>query len=265
MTFPLAALLAAAAAPAAVHVHAGGDESQRAASYLIEADKGLIAVDVPITVSEARMLRKTAEGSKKPLLAVLLTHARAGIGEPLAALAGGEQTPVPVVGSEAVLSAVDPQLPKRIVKDNQTISYGGASFTGHELGPSTVWVLLEKRPAAFVGDLVANGIHPRLDGGKTAAWIGQLERARKLLYGVPRIFPGSGQPTGGAILEEQRKYLAAYRAAVAELAKGRAQLDAAAKNELAVRMRAALPDGAFAAHIEAGADAVAAELATEAR
>jgi len=156
------------------------------------------------------------------------------------------------------------------VKDNQTIAFGGASFTAHELGPGATpaamaWVLLEKLPAAFVGELVLPGMHPRLDHGRTGAWIAQLERAKKLFYGVPRILPGHGQPAGGAALEQQRRYLVSYRAAVAELSRGKKQLGGEAKKELAARMEAVLPDAPLPSHIGTGADAVAAELASEQR
>jgi hypothetical protein len=272
MPFLFVAFLATAAGalPSAIHVHAEGDQALRATCYLVEAKGGLIAVDAPSTVTEARALRRTADSLKKPLLAVLLTRAPSGVAQRIAVLAEGQPAPVQVVGSPALLAAAGVAGPTRAVKDNQTIAFSGASFTAHELGPgaapaATAWVLLEKRPAAFVGDLIVAGMHPRLDHGRTGAWIEQLERAKKLLYGVPRIFPGHGQPAGGAALEQQRRYLASYRAAVAELARGQKQLGGEAKRELAARMEAVLPNALLPSHVGTGADAVAAELASEQR
>jgi glyoxylase-like metal-dependent hydrolase (beta-lactamase superfamily II) len=276
-------------APATIHVHAAGDAGFRANAYLVEGDEGVVAVDAPFTNSEARKFREELDALKKPLLAVLVTHAHPDHVNGITALVEGQPAPVPVLATEGVLEtlkAIDgpkraywspiykdeypakTTFPDRVVKDNQTVTYGGLSFTAHDLGKgeaesSTAWVLLEKRPAAFVGDLVMNHVHPWLAEGRSAAWIAQLDQAKKLLYGVERFYPGHGEKGGYAVLEWQKKYLGSYRSAVAQIAAGKKQLDDAGKKDLESRMEAVLPKAPLSMLVPMSADAVAAELAAE--
>ncbi|OLB67437.1 MAG: hypothetical protein AUI10_00085 [Actinobacteria bacterium 13_2_20CM_2_72_6] len=92
-----------------------------------------------------------------------------------------------------------------------------------------------------------------------------LDRLVAELAGTRRLLPGHGSPTGVDVLAEQRRYLMAYREVVRRLAGGTAQLDDAARAELDTTMRRFLPEAPLTWMIELGADAVAAELAAEAR
>ena len=65
------------------------------------------------------------------------------------------------------------------------------------------------------------------------------------------------------MLEEQRRYLLAVRAAVADVAQGRAQLDDAARAALVPRLSALRPGEPLGTLAGAGADAVARELLRE--
>lgn len=302
MSVLLALLLAAPTAPAVapphrdlaaaatIHVHAAGEHAFFANAYLIETATGVIAVDAPFTASEAKIFRGKLDALGKPLLGVLVTHAHPDHVNGIAALLEGQQGLVPVFATEAVsadLAAIDgpkrafwapiykddypakTAMPDHTVKDGQTLEIGGARLKAHDLGQgeaaaATVWVLLEKKPAAFVGDVVMNRVHPSLEGGHSAAWIAQLQAAKRLLFGIGRVYPGHGAPGDASLFEWQRAHLSAYRDAVAELARGRPRLDEAAKKELQSRMEKRLPAAPLAASVALSADAVAAELAAEA-
>ena len=248
---------------ARVHVLAG--TAGGANGYLVETAAGLVAVDAPLAAAGAPSLREGADALHKPLLAVLVTRAHPDHSGGLAQLVAGQPAPVAILATEGVRPGLG-ALEVRTVKDGQTVAFGGARFTVHDLGAgqgeaSAAWVLLERRPTAFIGDLALNGVHPDLSEGRSAAWLAQLDRARRLLFGVERLYPGHGPVAGYAALAAQRRYLDAYREAVAALAGGKPRLDEAGRKELAARMERALPGAPRAELVVRGADAVAAELA----
>src|SRR5262249_34115013 len=57
-----------------VHRHVGGDTDVLANAYLIETERGVVAVDATMTVAESTRLRADLVALRKPLLAVLITH-----------------------------------------------------------------------------------------------------------------------------------------------------------------------------------------------
>ncbi|HVE85679.1 MAG TPA: MBL fold metallo-hydrolase, partial [Myxococcales bacterium] len=284
--FAAAIALTLAAAPApVVHVHAAGDPAFRANAYLVETAKGVVAVDAPFTVSEAKKLRAELDALHKPLLAVLITHAHPdhvnGIG---LLTAGTKARVVALSGVDKTLRAIDAPkraywkpiykdeypdstaFPTQIVKDGETLTFDGASFTARDLGQGeseaeTVWVL--GNDAAFTGDLVMNRVHPWLAEGHSAAWLRSLEKAQAALQGVRTVYPGHGEKGGLETLAWQKRYLEAYRAAVRELSSGKAALTDAQKKELSAKMEQVLPAGPLAMLVGMSADAVAAELAAE--
>ena len=111
--------------------------------------------------------------------------------------------------------------------------------------------------------LFYNGHHSYNADGFTAAWLDALDRAPALLSGIDTLYPGHGRPAGPEALDAQRRYQLMLREAVRNLADGQVALRDAAKQELAARMSAFLPDPALAWLVGLSADAVAAELAAE--
>ena len=251
----------------------------------METETGVVAVDTPFTVSEARALRRELESLKKPLLAVLLTHAHPDHVNGTGILRAGSK--VPVVATEATLSnlrAIDgpkreywkPKygaeypdstvFPDRTVRDGEEVSFGGARFRVVDLGSGesesqTAFILDGK--AAFVGDLVVNGVHAWLAEGRSRAWIGSLRGAQRQLTGVVTIYPGHGKAGGAEILETQVRYIETYRAAVKKLAAGGSVLDDAKKAALEKQMDSAFPGAGLKMLVGFSADAVARELASE--
>lgn len=279
----LASLLFAATVPV-VHVHSAGEAGFRANAYLVEAERGVVAIDAPFTVSEARAFRAKLEALKKPLLAVLVTHAHPDHVNGITALVEGRNVPVVALGSvDATLRAIDgpkrsywtpiykeeypvkTTFPSRLVSGGDSVTYGGLTFKAVDLGAGesesqTLWILEGVRKAAFVGDLVIHRMHGWLAEGRTAAWLRALERAGDDLAGVEVLYPGHGPSGGPELLAWQRAYLETYRAAVKELAVDKPALTEADKARLTARMEEFLPKAPLATLVGFSADAVAAEI-----
>ena len=269
-----------------IHIHSSGEAGIFANAYIVEAEKSLVAIDATLTVSEARSFRDRINALRKPLKAVLITHAHpdhvAGISEWLPA-AGAPIYAVRKV--EQLMRATE--APKRaqwgpVFKDewipkwiypNQIAEHGAEVIidevvfevietgAGGDCDANSVWIMDAKPLAAFVGDLVFNGTHSYLADGHTGEWLNNLVRIRSLLPDTTLIYPGHGDPGDVKLFDTQEAYLRAYRQAVAELSRGRATLTDAQKNDVVARMKRFLPVEKLAFMIELGAGAVAAELA----
>lgn len=271
------------AAPVAVHSYTAAEAQFSVKTWLVETPKGVVVIDTQFTVSEAKAARKKVESLKKPILAVLLTHAHPdhvnGTGELLAGLQ------VPVVALESVknvLTEIDgpkraywgpivkdeyPKttvFPTKLLKAGESVTFDGVEFKAVDVGigesaDETVWVVGEH---AFVGDLVMNKVHPWLAEGHSAKWLESLGVAAKLA-GVKKVYPGHGEAGGVELYDWQKRYLETYRANVKELAKGKPTLDDAAKKELEARMEKFLPGAQLKMLVAMSADPVAAELAAK--
>lgn len=269
-----------------IHTHASGEGGIFANSYLVETSGGAVAVDAPLTVSEARAFRTRLDSLKKPLLAVLITHPHPDHVAGITQLVEGFDAQVialasvdrlmreleepkraqwgPVFGDEWVQKWT---YPNQLVSDRQAVTFDGLDYRVHDMGAggdcdaNSVWVLETGRRAAFVGDLVFNGTHSYVADGHVQDWLDNLKKAKSLLSGVETIYPGHGESGSLDLLDAQIDYLLAYRAAVEELAAGRPSLDDAAKAELVRRMDDVLPGGGLSFLVQHSADAVARELA----
>lgn len=99
--------------------------------------------------------------------------------------------------------------------------------------------------------------------GRISAWLANLDRARTLLADVPTIYPGHGAQGTLKLLNAQKDYLIAYRAALSELSNGMPTLSDDAKQELTTRMQNFLPGAPLSFLIAHSADAVASEIALD--
>ncbi|MBA2578774.1 MAG: hypothetical protein H0V05_19395 [Euzebyaceae bacterium] len=115
-----------------------------------------------------------------------------------------------------------------------------------------------------MGDVAFDGTHAYTADGHTGAWLANLERLTADLNGLSALYPGHGKPGRVELLAAQRTYVLAYREAVRDLADGGSTLNDDAKRQREARMAQALPGAPLGWLVPLGADAVAAELATEA-
>jgi glyoxylase-like metal-dependent hydrolase (beta-lactamase superfamily II) len=268
-----------------VHTYSAGEEGLLVNAYLVETDRGVVAVDGTLTASDSRALRSRIDSLGKPLLGVLVTHAHPDHVAGIANLLGNSGASVvalesvrdlmrateeakraqwsPVYGDEWIPRWV---YPDRLVENGEAVTFDGVSFRVYEVGPggdcdaNSVWVLEDEPAAAFVGDLVFNGTHSYIADGRVLRWLANIERFRALLEGVTTLYPGHGRAGGVKLLDAQKDYLLAYCAALLEVAGDSAATDERAKEELAGKMRRILPGAPLEFMIGLSADAVAAEL-----
>jgi glyoxylase-like metal-dependent hydrolase (beta-lactamase superfamily II) len=272
--------------PITIHTYTSGEQGLFVNAYLIETANGVVAVDGTLTRSDSQAFRRLFETLEKPLLAVLVTHAHpdhvAGITE----LVQGQDVPIVATASIKRLMEQTEQAkhaqwgpvyqdewirtwtyPNRLVTDREVIPFDGVTYRVYDLGPggdcgaNALWVAEADSKAAFVGDLIFNGMHSYVADDHVLGWLANLERARAFLQGVETIYLGHGNPGSLDLLTKQRDYLLAYCAAVKELTQGEAKLTEAGKQALVTRMQQYTPEAPLTFMIALGADAVAAELA----
>jgi glyoxylase-like metal-dependent hydrolase (beta-lactamase superfamily II) len=280
------AVFAASKRAVPVHRLAADGTGIFANSYLVEANKGVVVIDGRLLTSDGRAVRAAIEATRKPLLAVLITHGHPDHYNGISEIVSGATVPiVATAGVDKVIrdhdAAKEAQwagtfgaewprkrtFPNRIVEDGDSVTFGDLTFTVHDLGPGeshsdSYWTAdLGGGQIAFIGDTVLHGVHAYVTDGHTTQWLANLARLRRDLARATMLYPGHGEPGGGELLEWQRNYLEHYRAAVKELAKGKPRLSEEQKQELVARMKTVVPTDKLEFLIPLGADPVAAELA----
>lgn len=262
-----------------IHTYTAGEAGLFVNSYLVESDDGVVLVDASLLNSDARGLQERIDGLGKPLLGVFVTHAHPDHFNGLTTVAKG----VPVYSSAAVADTIariaadkraqwqpvygdewpdEHRVPDQRLDDGDVVELGGLRFELHTVGAAESHadscVVLGNR--VFVGDLAFNGVHSYTADGHTGEWLAALDGLIAALDGRT-LLPGHGAPGGVEMLAEQRRYLTAYREAVARLAAGAPKLTDEQRERLTAEMTAFLPDAPLTWMIGLGADAVAAELA----
>jgi glyoxylase-like metal-dependent hydrolase (beta-lactamase superfamily II) len=271
----------------AVHSYRAAESGLWVNSYLVEGESGIVVVDTNLLVSDIAALRARLQALKKPLRAILVTHAHpdhfngvlglvrdtevpvyaaASVGRVIEEIADAKRVQwSPVYGAEW---PAETYYPNSLVADGAVIQLDELRFTAREMGPAeshadSYFVLAAdgSAPVAFTGDLAFHGTHPYTADGHSGSWLAALDVLAADLAGVGTLYPGHGSPAGLGVLAEQRRYLMYYRELVRRLAGGEPRLPEAAKAELTAAMQAFLPDAPLTWMIELGADAVAAEVA----
>jgi glyoxylase-like metal-dependent hydrolase (beta-lactamase superfamily II) len=274
-----------------IHTYTAAEGGLFVNSYLLETPAGVVVVDTNLLISDIAALTSRLAALHKPLLGVFITHAHPDHFNGALELVRDREVPVhatsgvarvirevadakraqwrPVYGAEW---PTETYYPNTELADGQQVMVDGLGITASELGPGESHadsILLVRPPSgaplAFIGDLAFHRTHPYTADGHTGAWLATLDRLTEELeeFGVRRLLPGHGAPTGLGLLAEQRRYLLFYREVVRRLADGAAKLSDAAKGDLEATMRRFFPDAPLTWMIGLGADAVAAELAAE--
>ena len=270
-----------------VHTYRAAEPGLHVNSYLVEGESGVVVVDTSLLVSDIEALRARLGALKKPLLAILVTHAHPdhfngvhglvqdnevpvyateGVGRVIEEIADAKRAQwSPVYGAEW---PAETYYPNTLLAGGAQVRLDELTFTVREVGPAEShadsYILLtadEGATVAFTGDLAFHGTHPYTADGHSGAWLAALDVLGAELAGTRTLYPGHGNPAGPSMLADQRRYLLYYRELIQRLSGGEPQLSEAAKSELSTALQAFLPDAPLTWMIELGADAVAAELA----
>lgn len=212
------------------HVHA----------YVVELENSVVVIDATLALSSAAEVRAKAEATGKPIEAVLMTHGHpdhyTGLAKfadlPRLASQGGldfahREDAAKAAVAKGYLGDDYPDeriFPNEIVKDGETVIFGGLTFTFHDLGPGEsdsdgMWSFTHDGVLhAFVGDTVANDCHCFFRDGHTSAWLGVLDRLEREFAAPTRMFVGHGaSPAPLTAIAWQRGYVNAFRDAVMAL------------------------------------------------
>lgn len=258
-----------------------GPEGLLSNTYLLQAPGGVIVVDPPMLLSDARAVTARLQQADGPLAAFIYTHPHPDHVNGATEIRADLDVPVyATVDTDRVSREIDAPkrefwtgvypddyppvttFPTHLACDGDQLDIAGSTFTVHDMGAGecatgAVWIT---GTDAFVGDLAYSKAHPWLFEGRSNAWLAQLDRAKPLLAGK-RLHVGHGEPGGPELLEEQQRYLRAYQDAVRELSGGATFLDYQARTALAHRMDSVWPGAPLTDLIGMSADSVAAELA----
>ena len=270
-----------------VHTYRAAESGLYVNSYLIEGESGVVVVDTNLLVSDIEALRARLSALKKPLLAILVTHAHPDHFNGILGLVKDNEVPVYATASvgrviEGIADAKRAQwspvygaewpaetyYPNSLLSDGAQVQLDEMSFTVHETGPAEshadsylIMAASGSGTVAFTGDLAFHGMHPYTADGHSGAWLGTLDVLGGELADAGTLYPGHGDPAGPGLLADQRRYLLYYRELIRRLSGGEPALSEAAKSELSTALQEFLPDAPLTWMIELGADAVAAELA----
>jgi glyoxylase-like metal-dependent hydrolase (beta-lactamase superfamily II) len=278
------------AAPAAPRIEqvASPAEGIFANAYLVETADGVVLIDTTLRVTDATAVRARLDAVGKPLLGVLLTHGHPDHYNGTAIVTAGRDLPVIATRDvDRVIRADDAgkerqwkpmfgdqwptprAFPNRQVADNEVVRLGGLDFRVHAVGPAeshadSYWTI-DGAPVAFVGDIVFSGTHSFITDAHTAAWLQVLDRLAHDLPAGTTLYPGHGKPGGTALITAERHYLERVRTEIRRLSPDGAPLDDTAKAALIASLAQLEPGLGLDFLVGLGADAVAKELASEAR
>src|SRR5215469_9516741 len=270
-----------------VHTYRAAEPGLCVNSYLVEGESGVVVIDANLLVSDIEALRARLRALRKPLLAILVTHAHpdhfngvlglvkdkevpvyatTGVGRVIEEIADAKRAQwSPVYGAEW---PAETYYPNSLLADGAQVQLGEMTFTVRETGPAEShadsYLLMAAQGSAtvaFTGDLAFHGTHPYTADGHSGAWLAALDVLAGELTDTGALYPGHGDPAGPGMLADQRRYLLYYRELIRRLSGGEPVLSEAAKSDLSTAMQAFLPDAPLTWMIELGADAVAAELA----
>src|SRR5215469_466777 len=183
-----------------VHTYRAAESGLNVNSYLVEDSSGVVVVDTNLLVSDIEALCARLRALKKPLLAVLVTHAHpdhfngvlalvrdhevpvyaaAGVGRMIGEIADAKREQwSPTYGAEW---PAETYYPNSLLADRDQVRLGGLTFTVRELGPAEShadsFFLLSadgRGPVAFTGDLAFHGMHPYTADGHSSRWLTAL-------------------------------------------------------------------------------------------
>jgi len=207
-------------------------------AFIVEDTAGLVVIDATLTNTASRALRVKVDQLRKPLRAVLLTHAHpdhyAGLGNLVAGLdvpilsvpsvndvvrrddAMKDQVIGAMFGAEWPAKRV---FPNRMTKDGDMLAFGSMRFEVRDLGPAeshhdSMFVLQGPARHAFVGDIAYGHMHAYMADNENLSWRRTLQRLQSELPRETVLHIGHGAAVTPGFLTWQSTYLDVFDDAI---------------------------------------------------
>lgn len=268
-----------------IHTYVSKEPMVKPNAFVIEADAGLVIVDTTLTMSDSKALKQMADGLRKPLAGVLLTHGHPDHVAGTANIAPKGDVPICALRSVHDLMKASEQAkhkqwsamfgeewipkwvyPNTIVEPGERVTMAGLTFTVVDLGAggdsdaNAIWLLENDGQAAFVGDFLYSECHAYMMDGSILRWVANLERFGELLERYATLYVGHGPASDHSLVRKQQQYFETASAALLEATTGSAMLTDAAKEKYEGMMLARFPSYGFTLTVALSADALAKEL-----
>lgn len=223
--------------PVTIHTYIAPESSVEVTSHIIETEKSLVIVDTQFLQSFSKELRVYADGLKKPIAQVILSHEH-----PDHWYGGNLFKDVPFTSTATVLKNIQTQIDSGAVKGNAEVMgaevpaephvpdgklvLGSQTIDGVTLeieaktnaeSPEELVIRIPEAGAIIVQDLLYNGVHyfPGLDRQN---WLTILESFRTL-KGYDTLLVGHGMPTSLGQIDHAIEYLTFVNETVASAEK----------------------------------------------
>src|SRR5262245_38039278 len=268
-----------------IHTFVSTEPLVKPNAFIVESDSGLVIVDTALTMSDSRALKQMADGLRKPIAGILLTHGHPDHVAGTTNIAPGGNVPIYALQSVHDLMKVseaskhkqwsalfkDEWVPKwlypnSIVAPGTQVALAGLRFTVVDLGAggdsdaNSMWLLENDHQAAFVGDFLYHGNHTYMMDGSVLRWIANLGRFEDLLGRYKALYVGHGPASDAFLIRAQRQYFETACRALLVATDGSAVLTDDARKQYERMMVEAYPAYGFTMTVAYSADALAKEL-----
>ena len=276
----------AMATVARVHTYVSKEPMVRPNAFIVEGESELVIVDTTLTMSDSKALKQLAEGLRKPVAGILLTHGHPDHVAGTTTLAPNGEIPIYALQSVHDLMKASEQpkhaqwsalfkeewiprwiYPSHIVAPGQCLTLAGLSFKVVDLGAggdsdaNSMWLLEDDHAAAFVGDFLFSKHHAYMMDGSILRWIANLDRFEDQLGRYETLYVGHGPAGDQTLIRSQRQYFKAACTALLEATDGSAVLTDDSRKRYEKSMLAMFPEHGFTLTVSFSADALAKELA----
>jgi glyoxylase-like metal-dependent hydrolase (beta-lactamase superfamily II) len=269
-----------------IHTYVSQEPLVKPNAFIVEGESELVIVDTTLTMSDSKALKQMADGLRKPIAGILLTHGHPDHVAGTMNIAPDGEVPIHSLQSvHDLMKASEPAkhkqwsalfkdewvpkwvYPNKIVAPGARVALAGLTFTVVDLGAggdsdaNSMWLLEDGYHAAFVGDFLFSGNHAYMMDGSVLRWMANLARFEELLGRYATLYVGHGTASDASLVREQRRYFDTACRSLLDATGGSAVLTDDSRKRYEKAMLAAYPTHGFTLTVSFSADALAKELA----